>query len=64
MIKFSSFSLLYCSNINSGFVEAKAHNTTLLDKHNWGGKNIIITIVIIITIIIIITFIHIMNLVS
>ena len=27
MIKFSSFSVLYCPNINAGFVEATTHNT-------------------------------------
>ena len=27
MIKFSSFSILYCPNISSGFVEATTHNT-------------------------------------
>ena len=27
MIKFSSFSILYCPNINAGFVEATTHNT-------------------------------------
>ena len=29
MIKFSSFSILYCPNSNAGFVEAKTHNTAL-----------------------------------
>ena len=27
MIKFSCFSILYCANINAGFVEATLHNT-------------------------------------
>ena len=33
MIKFSSFSILYCPNINAGFVEATTHNLiTLIEK--------------------------------
>ena len=28
MIKFSSFLIQYCSNINAGFVDATTHSTT------------------------------------